>query len=125
MVFQGFSFFAMALVSVGVIAYHFYKNREAYFYDNPHTYNIYNYNNELQYKSSDDNNTRKRKVAKDDTCSICMESVHSSALSLPKDAPSSAISLPCNHLFHTECVKAWFDMNKTCPNCRALAPTSM
>ncbi|KAJ3628549.1 hypothetical protein MTP99_015848 [Tenebrio molitor] len=97
----------------------------SYFYDNPHTYNIYNYNNELQYKSSDDNNTRKRKVAKDDTCSICMESVHSSALSLPKDAPSSAISLPCNHLFHTECVKAWFDMNKTCPNCRALAPTSM
>lgn len=48
MVFQGFSFFAMAIVSMGVLAYHFYKNREAYFNDNPQSYNVYNYTPELE-----------------------------------------------------------------------------
>ena len=28
------------------------------------------------------------------------------------------IKLKCNHEYHKECIKAWFDINKNCPQCR-------
>ncbi|RZC43152.1 E3 ubiquitin-protein ligase RNF149-like, partial [Asbolus verrucosus] len=108
MVFQGFSFFAMALVSIGVIAYRFYKNREANFYDAPHQ-NLYGFANELSYEVTNDeeSSVRKRKMGKVETCSICMETVQSAAVSLPPEVATSAICLPCKHLFHTRFWVSW------------------
>ncbi len=27
-------------------------------------------------------------------------------------------NLLCNHFFHKECIKSWFKIKTTCPNCR-------
>jgi len=26
--------------------------------------------------------------------------------------------LPCNHIFHTACLRSWFQRQQTCPTCR-------
>ena len=26
--------------------------------------------------------------------------------------------LPCNHIFHTNCLRSWFQRQHTCPTCR-------
>ena len=26
--------------------------------------------------------------------------------------------LPCNHIFHTSCLRSWFQRQQTCPTCR-------
>ena len=26
--------------------------------------------------------------------------------------------LPCNHIFHTSCLRSWFQRQHTCPTCR-------
>lgn len=33
--------------------------------------------------------------------------------------------LPCNHIFHTACLRSWFQRQQTCPTCRLniLRPT--
>lgn len=33
--------------------------------------------------------------------------------------------LPCNHIFHTTCLRSWFQRQQTCPTCRLniLRPT--
>ena len=41
-------------------------------------------------------------------CSICMEEL----------AAYEAKQLPCDHLFHTECIWQWLQRVDTCPNCR-------
>ena len=42
-------------------------------------------------------------------CSICIESY------LPKQ---KALTLPCNHKFHSKCIKVWLEKESTCPLCR-------
>ena len=42
-------------------------------------------------------------------CSICLSDI---------DKNSTIIVLPCNHIYHKNCIISWFNKNKTCPNCR-------
>lgn len=43
------------------------------------------------------------------TCSICCNSIK---------LGDTAQLLPCNHMFHPDCIKPWFNENNTCPICR-------
>lgn len=45
--------------------------------------------------------------AGDHTCIICRE-----------DMMESCKKLPCNHIFHTSCLRSWFQRQQTCPTCR-------
>ena len=42
-------------------------------------------------------------------CVICMSQVENSA---------SIRQLPCDHIYHTECIDQWLLVNKKCPICR-------
>ena len=42
-------------------------------------------------------------------CSICIESY------MPRE---KTITLPCNHKFHSNCIKDWLETELTCPMCR-------
>jgi len=46
-------------------------------------------------------------AATDNVCIICREEMH---LMCKK--------LPCNHIFHTSCLRSWFQRQQTCPTCR-------
>ena len=46
---------------------------------------------------------------KENECSICLEEYN---------GDKDIIKLKCNHEYHKECIKAWFDINKNCPQCR-------
>lgn len=43
----------------------------------------------------------------DNVCIICRE-----------EMVTSAKRLPCNHIFHTSCLRSWFQRQQTCPTCR-------
>ncbi|CRK96225.1 CLUMA_CG009652, isoform A [Clunio marinus] len=43
----------------------------------------------------------------DNICIICRE-----------DMVSSSKKLPCGHIFHTLCLRSWFQRQQTCPTCR-------
>ena len=45
----------------------------------------------------------------DDSCSICLNNYKKEEL---------VSVLNCNHKFHTECIKKWFDNKTNCPYCR-------
>lgn len=45
--------------------------------------------------------------AGDHTCIICRE-----------DMVEFCKKLPCNHIFHTSCLRSWFQRQQTCPTCR-------
>ncbi|XP_018327573.1 E3 ubiquitin-protein ligase RNF181-like [Agrilus planipennis] len=36
---------------------------------------------------------------------------------------SSAVKMPCDHLFHPECIKRWLTKTNSCPLCRHELPT--
>ena len=44
-------------------------------------------------------------------CSICLEEY---------DNDNIISKLNCNHIFHKECIKEWFQKNNNCPNCRKI-----
>ena len=48
-----------------------------------------------------------KKISISDDCSICREAL-----------PDVAVYLPCDHTFHSECIKEWFNTHSTCPICR-------
>eukprot|EP00177_Eucheuma_denticulatum_P003293 GFKZ01005947.1.p2 GENE.GFKZ01005947.1~~GFKZ01005947.1.p2 ORF type:complete len:172 (-),score=14.52 GFKZ01005947.1:606-1121(-) len=48
------------------------------------------------------------------TCPICTEDIN------PSD---TATRLPCNHVFHLDCVLPWLRRHCTCPMCREELPT--
>ncbi|PVD25557.1 hypothetical protein C0Q70_13213 [Pomacea canaliculata] len=43
----------------------------------------------------------------DNVCIICRE-----------EMTQSSKKLPCNHIFHTSCLRSWFQRQQTCPTCR-------
>lgn len=45
-----------------------------------------------------------------ESCTVCLTSF--------EENPSLVCRLPCNHLFHEECLLPWLQMNVTCPLCR-------
>jgi E3 ubiquitin-protein ligase synoviolin len=45
----------------------------------------------------------------DNTCIICREEM---------TVDSGAKKLPCNHIFHSNCLRSWFQRQQTCPTCR-------
>uniref|UniRef100_A0A665T1E7 RING-type E3 ubiquitin transferase n=1 Tax=Echeneis naucrates TaxID=173247 RepID=A0A665T1E7_ECHNA len=45
--------------------------------------------------------------ASDNVCIICRE-----------DMVTGAKKLPCNHIFHSSCLRSWFQRQQTCPTCR-------
>ncbi|VDK79772.1 unnamed protein product [Litomosoides sigmodontis] len=45
----------------------------------------------------------------DNTCIICREEM---------TAVSGAKKLPCNHIFHANCLRSWFQRQQSCPTCR-------
>ncbi len=49
-------------------------------------------------------------------CPICFSFLKSSVGSQNDDEPLSC--LPCDHIFHTSCVKMWFYKQSSCPSCR-------
>ena len=62
----------------------------------------------------------------DNLCAVCM-----SALDLPQADSNTAASIlsrrafmrtPCNHFFHTACLRQWMQRRLKCPICRAVLP---
>uniref|UniRef100_A0A1I8C231 E3 ubiquitin-protein ligase hrd-1 n=1 Tax=Meloidogyne hapla TaxID=6305 RepID=A0A1I8C231_MELHA len=45
----------------------------------------------------------------DNTCIICREEM---------TVESGVKKLPCNHIFHPNCLRSWFQRQQTCPTCR-------
>lgn len=45
----------------------------------------------------------------DNTCIICREEM---------TVEAGAKKLPCNHIFHPNCLRSWFQRQQTCPTCR-------
>ncbi|KAJ8308181.1 hypothetical protein KUTeg_013055 [Tegillarca granosa] len=45
--------------------------------------------------------------AGDNVCIICRE-----------EMMTNSKKLPCNHIFHTSCLRSWFQRQQTCPTCR-------
>jgi hypothetical protein len=46
-------------------------------------------------------------------CSICLNNITTG---------QDVTSLPCDHMFHSQCIQRWFRRNATCPVCRAEQP---
>ena len=63
--------------------------------------------------------TRKKIVTLNDSlistssaiCSICLDNYSNPEIKLNK--------LPCNHIFHKDCIQEWLKNNDTCPECRS------
>ncbi|XP_077264660.1 septin interacting protein 3 [Temnothorax americanus] len=58
--------------------------------------------------------TTEELAAADNVCIICRE-----------EMVTASKKLPCNHIFHTACLRNWFQRQQTCPTCRLniLGPT--
>ena len=50
----------------------------------------------------------------DNVCIICRE-----------EMSVNCKKLPCNHIFHTNCLTTWFQRQQTCPTCRLDVLTSL
>ncbi|XP_076463487.1 E3 ubiquitin-protein ligase synoviolin A-like [Babylonia areolata] len=53
------------------------------------------------------NATPEELAAGDNVCIICRE-----------EMTTGCKKLPCNHIFHTSCLRSWFQRQQTCPTCR-------
>lgn len=51
--------------------------------------------------------TAEELLAADNVCIICRE-----------EMTTASKKLPCNHIFHTSCLRSWFQRQQTCPTCR-------
>ena len=61
-------------------------------------------------------------------CSICVSDIIDPIITcFPKNAAppdTLAVTLECNHSFHTKCIQPWLARHNTCPNCRSLSGSS-
>jgi hypothetical protein len=48
-------------------------------------------------------------------CNICLEDFNNGEY---------VLILPCLHIYHTKCIKEWFNSNNTCPLCKSLITES-
>ena len=58
------------------------------------------------------NATAEQLAAMDNVCIVCREDMV---------GDGSCKCLPCNHVFHTACLRRWFQRQQTCPTCRTTA----
>ncbi|KAK7493457.1 hypothetical protein BaRGS_00015357 [Batillaria attramentaria] len=60
------------------------------------------------------NATEEELASGDNVCIICRE-----------EMTTSCKKLPCNHIFHTSCLRSWFQRQQTCPTCRLDSTTCL
>merc|ERR1712130_944555 len=56
-----------------------------------------------------------KKIENSTDCSICLEDIK-----LGEEVPI----LPCNHIFHTQCIYPWLQKKNICPFCYRVVPRS-
>ncbi|XP_051140646.1 uncharacterized protein LOC127258049 [Andrographis paniculata] len=57
-----------------------------------------------------------RRVANStETCTVCLEEM---------TGQCKAVAMPCEHVFHEDCVKKWLRRSHYCPSCRYELPTN-
>lgn len=60
---------------------------------------------------------KKMKIGKSSkNCAVCLNNLEKGSLLLQLD--DIIRSLPCQHMFHNSCIKAWFKKKSICPLCR-------
>lgn len=68
--------------------------------------------------TSDSIRSLKRKRVDEDSgrnCVICLEDLSEGR---------EAVSMPCSHLFHGDCIEEWLNTSHKCPICRFKMPSS-
>ncbi|EYU28535.1 hypothetical protein MIMGU_mgv11b020749mg [Erythranthe guttata] len=54
------------------------------------------------------------------SCSICLEDLSPGG----DNDFEEALSMPCSHVYHGECIKKWLSISHYCPLCRFQMPTT-
>lgn len=80
-----------------------------------------------QYRATRQPMAKRRRRSPSPPVSICSEDSSSGPKSLPQCSICCAAlvsddiyvkKLNCGHMFHKVCIDPWFNVKKTCPNCR-------
>ena len=66
---------------------------------------------ELTYLSDEE-------IPNDTVCYICFEGITNSI------EDNRVVRLECNHIFHENCIRRWFQRSNTCPTCRTSVGTT-
>ena len=97
----------------GNIVENFYETPSAEFMDS----RSFNYDQNLLLDKNNEKrglskqalcNLKKRYCPINGDCSICMETYNK----------QYAIYLPCDHIYHENCITKWFETSRICPICR-------
>ena len=67
-----------------------------------------NYCNNLYKQKKNMTKKLNQLLINNNECSICLDKINL----------ENAVILNCEHYFHKECLKIWFNKSKTCPICR-------